>query len=896
MPYIDGESLRQRIRREGRLPVADGLSITRVVASALGYAHQCGIIHRDIKPENILLYQGEPMVADFGIAFAGAAAATERLTETGFSLGTPHYMSPEQVIGDLELDGRSDQYALACVVYEMLTGEPPFTGPTAQAVIARRFTESAPRITALREVPPGIDAALSKALARLPENRFPTVTAFASALDGSYVGQPSTRSIQSATHHRRRRISVLAVGVALAAAAVLGRQYVRGSAALGTDANLIAVLPFRVAGADQSLHYLREGMIDLLGAKLTGEHGPRAVDPRAVVNAWRDELGSGRDDLSSEGMLSLARRLGAGQVLLGEVVGTRSRLVLNARTLAVRDGNQLVQASVEGLPDSLGSLVDRLTSQLLARGARPAGQTLADLTSTSLPAVRAYLNGQAAYRRGAFAVANRHFTDALDRDSTFALAGLSQAATDLWLGTFSTRAREVIWAGREKLSPRDHALAIAYAGPRFPAATPLAEDLAAWLRAVAVAPDRPEAWFHAGDRYFHFGAVLGLSDSDEQAEAHFRRALDLDPHAEAPLAHLVELAAIRGDTAQAAQLTARFLGIDSTGDVAGFIRWRVAVARRDTATRRAVRAEFPSLSVGSLLRIVQSSQEMGLALEDADEAAGELRRRSGTPAERKQVLLSLASLFLNRGRPRQHLEITEALRRVDPIAREYLRLRVSGALYAGGDTAAGRKAISQLAITADGPLRAGSASRYEQNADICVVGLWRVSRGDLNGLDRALVRLRAPIPHGDSGAATLVGMGCAAVLAAKAAVEHGRGDPGSALHQLDSLLLAGVPMPLGVSENLTAARLHAARRDLPAALAAVRRRARWTTFPADYLPSYLREEGRLAAVLGDQSGAIRAYRHYLALLSAPEPSIAHQVEEVRGELAELIGRMEVTRQ
>jgi tetratricopeptide (TPR) repeat protein len=569
---------------------------------------------------------------------------------------------------------------------------------------------------------------------------------------------------------------------------------------------------------------------------------------------------------------------------------------LNATTLAVPDGNQLARASVEGSPDSLGSLIDRLTSQLLARGAGPAGQPLADLTSTSLPAVRAYLNGQAAYRRGAFAAASRHFTDALDRDSTFALAGLSQVATDLWLGTFSPRAREVIWAGREKLSPRDRALATAYLGPRFPAATPMAEDLAAWLRAVAAAPDRPEAWFHAGDRYFHFGAVLGLSDSDEQAEAHFRRALELDPHAEAPLAHLAELAAIRADTAQAVQLAARLLAINSTGDVADFIRWRVAVARHDTAARRSLRAEFPSASAGSLLRIVQSSQEIGLALEDADEAAGELRRRSGTPAERVQISLSLASLALNRGRPRQHLEITEALRRVDPTARDYLRLRATGALYGDGDTAAGRRAISQLAITAGGPLVPGSASRYEQNADICVVGLWRVSQGDLNHLDRALARLRAPIPHGDSGAATLAGRGCAAVLAAKAAVEHGRGDPGPALHHLDSLLLAGVPMPPGISENLTAARLHAARGDLPAALAAVRRRARWTTFPADYLASYLREEGRLAALLGDRSGAIRAYRRYLALRSRPEPSVAEQVEHVRGELARLSDRTEVTRQ
>jgi len=146
MPYVQGESLRDRLTRERQLPVDDAVRITRDVAAALGYAHEHGVVHRDIKPENILLTGGQAVVADFGIARAVSTASGDRLTETGLALGTPHYMSPEQASADPQLDGRTDIYALGCVLYEMLAGEPPYTGPTAHAIIARRMIESVPLI------------------------------------------------------------------------------------------------------------------------------------------------------------------------------------------------------------------------------------------------------------------------------------------------------------------------------------------------------------------------------------------------------------------------------------------------------------------------------------------------------------------------------------------------------------------------------------------------------------------------------------------------------------------------------------------------------------------------------------------------------------------------------
>src|SRR5207245_5077149 len=169
MPYVKGESLRHKLERERQLPIDEALRITRQVASALGHAHAQHVIHRDVKPENILLYEGEAMVADFGIALAVSAAAGERRTLTGLAVGTPAYMSPEQAVSERALDARSDVYSLGCVLYEMLAGEPPYTGATAQVLIAKRLVDPVPAVRRLRAaVPVGVEQALTKARAKVP--------------------------------------------------------------------------------------------------------------------------------------------------------------------------------------------------------------------------------------------------------------------------------------------------------------------------------------------------------------------------------------------------------------------------------------------------------------------------------------------------------------------------------------------------------------------------------------------------------------------------------------------------------------------------------------------------------------------------------------------------------
>ncbi len=250
MPYVEGESLRDRLDREKQLPVDDAVRIAREVASALDYAHRHGVIHRDIKPENILLHDGTALVADFGIALALSSAGGTRMTETGMSLGTPHYMSPEQAMGQREITARSDVYALGAVLYEMLLGEPPFTGPTAQAIVAKVMTEKPAPITQRRErVSETVEAAVLTALEKLPADRFATAAEFSLALTSE--GPARTRAVPAASAPSKRAtvrwglvIGVVALSIGYATGHLTGRE-----AAVPAVPSRLAILAPNVGGS-----------------------------------------------------------------------------------------------------------------------------------------------------------------------------------------------------------------------------------------------------------------------------------------------------------------------------------------------------------------------------------------------------------------------------------------------------------------------------------------------------------------------------------------------------------------------------------------------------------------------------------------------------------------------
>jgi serine/threonine-protein kinase len=243
MPYVEGETLRSKLDRETQLGIDEAVRITREVADALDYAHRHGVIHRDIKPENILLHDGRPMVADFGIALALSAAAGGRMTETGLSLGTPHYMSPEQATAEKELSNRSDIYSLGCVLYEMLTGNPPHTGASAQQIIMKIVTEEAQPVTRLRKlVPANVAAAVARAIEKLPADRFESAKAMADALaNPSFTDVRTGRAVPAALRPAARGVNLGLVVLCAALAVALGWQVIRPRVSTGPLAYDVAL-------------------------------------------------------------------------------------------------------------------------------------------------------------------------------------------------------------------------------------------------------------------------------------------------------------------------------------------------------------------------------------------------------------------------------------------------------------------------------------------------------------------------------------------------------------------------------------------------------------------------------------------------------------------------------
>jgi eukaryotic-like serine/threonine-protein kinase len=343
MPLVEGESLRDRLRRERQLPVEDSLRIAREAAQALQYAHTHGVIHRDIKPENLLLTDdGNTLVADFGIARSLGSGSDEKLTETGLVIGTPAYMSPEQAAGDKGLDARTDVYSLAAVLYEMLAGEPPFTGATTQAMLVRRLTEPAPSARSVRSnLPESADHAIRKALSPVAADRFGTMAQFGQALetagrrDGGTAGRgaetAATTVVSSAPPavppSRRPAVPIAASALVLGILIGLGVLFAwrRSHGDLPTGARIVAVLPFENVG-DSAEEYFADGITDAVRGKLTGLPGLEVIAGRS----------SSQYKNTDKDLTQIARELGVTHLVTAKV-----------RWAKAADGSRRVQVSPE---------------------------------------------------------------------------------------------------------------------------------------------------------------------------------------------------------------------------------------------------------------------------------------------------------------------------------------------------------------------------------------------------------------------------------------------------------------------------------------------------------------------------------------------------------------------
>ncbi|MFL5515238.1 MAG: protein kinase domain-containing protein [Gemmatimonadales bacterium] len=405
MPYVEGESLRDRLRRERQLPVDEALRIAREAAQALQYAHDQGVIHRDIKPENLLLTRdGNTLVADFGIARALGAEADDRLTNTGLAIGTPAYMSPEQAAGDRNLDARTDVYALGAVLYEMLAGEPPYTGATTQALIVKRLTEPPPSVRAVRSnVPEPVDAAIRRALAPVPADRFAGAAEFARAIVAPAAGATTTVvPAPAATPPRPSRPRVPAAALALMIGLLIGAGILfawrrnHSEEAPGSAGHRIAVLPFQNLG-DSSTAYFADGITDAVRGKLAAVPGVQVI-ASGSANEYKG---------TSKTLGEIGRELDSDYLLVARVRWAKtadgsSRVEVSPELVDVSPGHppttkwqQPFEAAITDVFKVQGEIAGQVASALdLALGAGQR-EAMAKRPTRNLAAYDAYLKAEA---------------------------------------------------------------------------------------------------------------------------------------------------------------------------------------------------------------------------------------------------------------------------------------------------------------------------------------------------------------------------------------------------------------------------------------------------------------------------------------------------------------------
>jgi serine/threonine-protein kinase len=890
MPFVDGESLRARlVRAEGAgqpVPLAESVSILRDVALALEYAHAHDVVHRDIKPENVLLSGRTALVADFGIAKALAAANTTggatggTLTQVGVSLGTPAYMPPEQAAGDA-VDHRADIYAWGVIAYELLAGRHPFAGRTsAQQLIAAHIAETPAWVASHRpDVPATLAALVMRSLEKDPPARPQSardVVATIDAVSGQISGDSLAATATSGSG--RRGWMVIAAGAVVALAAVGAFLVMRQSSApVNTDPALIAVLPFRVSSADASLGYLREGMVDLIAAKLV--RSPRTVDQRSVLAKWRGAGGGPTADLDRETAAQMAAELGAGRLIEGDIVGNASQLTVNAALVSAPNGSRRGSAAATGAASQLAVLVDSVVAKLLAIDAGENEQRVATLASTPLAALEAYLAGQVSYRAGGFAEAGNRFAEAIQVDSTFALAGLGLVMASGWtLDPRGSRGGTIAARHADKLGLRDRL----YLGPTDPdsAATSYAEVFARRGTTVETAPDSPDLWYRHGDNYFHSGpALFGRSEAYRRSIAALERGIALDTSYAPLLEHLPVMYAYLGDTARARVATMRLMR-----DTAAFYypANRVLYAADSGARAAALRdLESKSPMLAGYTVIVSMLSDLDASF--ADYLLERARLRTATPADRNFITQMQYYVAMEQGQPG----------RAARMARELpnrLAERMFAATFWDGDSTGGAVQYAEASPLVTAPVPNDASARRAWVTAIFDVAQYELARGDTARASHVVARLRALPPVPGAPTETARPERLAMVLDAQLALLAGRPDAARRLASLDSMLALG---PLGdhvrAAGNLVASRLWERQGNVRKAYEAAQRWTYFTSNPGDgsLQATYVREQARLGALAGDREAAIAAYRLYLRLRANAEPVLARDVAAARSELEKL---------
>jgi len=761
MPFVEGESLRERLTREGQLPVDDVLEIAREVADALSYAHLRGLVHRDIKPENILLSGGHAYVADFGIARAVSEARATEVTPTGIAVGTPAYMSPEQASAANHIDARSDLYSLGCVMYEMLTGEPPYTGATAQAIAARRSEEPPRPIRTVRPtVTPQLEATVLQLLAKAPADRFSTASQVMTAL-------PLPSGARYATvvpARQRRRWLAGAAGVTLVAAAlVTWRLITREALAPRT----VVVFPLSQAGVVEGNAAYGENLATILVTGLNTTDALRGIDGWMSLDPMvRDQPRAITEQLAAH----VARAKGARFYVVGRVSPADSGLLVTldvhdvaedtAGTLTVRVTRASASVEEVGL-----TAARRLVLALLPPG-RPVD--LSSLEGRAPAAVAAYVQGEQSYRRAHFTEALDHFGRAVALDSGFGVAALRGAQAAAWELQYeqATQLIRVAVAGPATLPERYVHFAagmLAYLEGRA--------DSAVARLALALKLDSTwtDARMQLGEVYFHLlPQVEGL---DSLAEATFAWVLEREPGFAPATSHLLEFVARRGDVRRAKALlrTLEAVSADTVErEMAALVVACVERGPQDLPWQDAARRN---------IRIVQEAARAftvgGLRQPACARAAWQvLLAHDANPSSRWATLAGMQSVLVALGRTDELV----ALLRSDTVVRADLRqplLLLDAFAGAPVEAQAEQAARTLRAELDEGPTRPARK--------LWMLGIWEARHGRSAAVDSLAAELQL---RADTGGEALPRV-LARALRGHAALA--RGDTAAAITYLDGL-------------------------------------------------------------------------------------------------------------
>ena len=633
MPYVEGESLRDRLNRETQLPVEEVLQVAREVADALAYAHGQGVIHRDIKPENILLSGGHALVADFGIARVLGQAGSASLTDAGMAIGTAAYMSPEQARAASHLDGRSDVYSLGCVVYEMLVGEPPYTGPTAQVIIAKRISDPVPRVRRVRSsVPEHVDRAVSQALATVPADRPATVAEFARALQPGPIGLPVPGAVPieaGLPAAGRRRIPVAAMTLGLGMLIGLGVLFAWRRSQTGeatTEAKVLAVLPFENLG-DTADAYFADGVANDLRTRLSQVAG-LSVIARTSSNEYRQ---------TKKPVQEIARELGVDYVLTAtvqweKVPGGASRVRVTPELVDVRAGQaprtrwgQPFDAAMAGVFQVQADIAGRVAQALDVELSDSARRELAERPTRSLAAYDAFLRGEKlAQSLGASNMATlrqavAYYAQAVALDSGFiqAWAQLSAAHSSLYFfGTPTSADADAARRAAERalaLAPNRVEGHIAMSHYYRRVVKDQARALEELSRGERFAPQDPRLLASSAFIETNLGRW-------EAALTHLRQAHTLDPRSGPIAIALTRLLVQLRRYPEAREVGDRATALAPTNLAGILARTMIPLAQGDLAGARMVIANAPKeVDPAALVAYIATYADLYWALDDAEQ-------------------------------------------------------------------------------------------------------------------------------------------------------------------------------------------------------------------------------------------------------------------------------------